>query len=706
MIRSLILAGVSAAALSLSAPAFAQDPAEQTPLPEMDFGSWGFDPATLDPSIEPGDDFFAYTNGKWLAENPIPPEYGSFGAFTWLREKSREDVKALVDELVSTPQEPGSKEQRIVDAYNAYLNTKAIDATGIAPANPYLAKIFTASDLGALVDLFADPAYPGMVGAGITVDDKDPDSYIPSVGFDGMGLPDRDMYLVDSEKNLEIRAKYMDYLAFMLGKAGYADPEAAAKSVYAFEREVAKLEWDRTVLRMAELTYNKLSKDELIALAPDFPVARLLAQSGVGDQAYFLAPQVPPTAEEVSEYGLDEATQAKIGGGLPAMMELLAKTPLDTLKAYMAKSLLNSYASVLTTELDQARFDFYSRTLNGVEEQQPRWKRAIGATESQLGEVLGKTYAERYFPESSKQSMEQLVENLRSALRDSLAENDWMSEETKVQAVAKLESFFPKIGYPDTFKTYEGLEISGDDPMGNAVSAAEWQHKFDLSRLGGPMDRAEWFMLPQTVNAYYNPAFNEIVFPAAILQQPFFGPGADLAVNYGAIGGVIGHEMGHGFDDQGAKYNAEGKLQNWWTEDDFAAFNAKGDMLAAQYDSYCPLDDGTTCVNGRLTLGENIGDLSGLSLAYRAYKKALDGKEAPVIDGLTGDQRFFLSWAQVWRTATRDDALRQQMLTDPHSPAEFRVNGPVRNIDAWYKAFNVTPDDAMYLPPEKRVHIW
>ena len=710
MIRSILATGASAALLALVAPAAAQEPtqeATQEPSgPQMSFGSWGVDPSSLDPSVDPGDDFFAYVNGKWVRDNPIPPEFTRYGAFTYLDEKSKADVKALIDELVASEHAPGSDEQRIVDAYDAYLDTAAIDAKGLAPAYPYLTRIFEAQDLDALAELWADSAYPSLVGAGITIDAKDPESYIPSVGFDGMGLPDRDLYLVDSEKNREIRAKYKEYLAFLLGKAGYADPAAATEAVYAFEHRVAEIEWARTALRNRDLTYHKLGADELAALAPDFPVRHLLQASGLGEVEYFLAPQIPPGDDEAAALGLSEEALAEIGGGLPAMMKMVAETPLATLKAQMAAQLLTRYAAVLPSDIDRAHFEFYGKFLNGAEEQQPRWKRAIEATEGQLGELLGKTYAARYFPESSKQAMDELVGNLRKALAQSLAENDWMSPETKEQAVAKLEAFFPKIGYPDEFETYEGLQISADNPLGNAVSAAEWQWNKDLSRLGGPMDRAEWFMLPQTVNAYYNPVFNEIVFPAAILQQPFFGPDADLAVNYGAIGGVIGHEMGHGFDDQGSKYSATGKLENWWTDADRKAFDAKGARLAAQYDQFCPLDDGKTCVNGRLTLGENIGDLSGLSLAYRAYKMALGGKEAPVIDGLTGDQRFFLAWAQVWRTAIRPERLRQQLLTDPHSPADFRVNGPLRNVDAWYEAFNVTPDDDLYLSPEERVHIW
>ncbi|WEK45312.1 MAG: M13 family metallopeptidase [Candidatus Andeanibacterium colombiense] len=711
MIRSILFAGVSAAVLALSAPVFAEDAAPQpapapSSAPQMTFGTWGFDPASIDPNVKPGDDFFAYANGKWIKDNPIPPEYTRYGAFNYLDEKSKSDVQALIDDLVKQKHAPGSGEQRIVDAYDAYLDTKAIDAKGLAPAYPYLAKIYGAQDLKSLVTLFAEPGIPSIVAAGIGVDDKDPDAYIPTMGFDGMGLPDRDMYLVDSDKNREIQAKYKDFLAWMLGKAGYADPKAAAASVYAFEHHVAEIEWPRTALRNADLTYHKLTRSELETAAPEFPVQALLDAQGLGKIDNFLAPQIPPSADEIARSGLEAAEVAKIGGGLPAMMKFVAATPLETLKAYMAVRFLSGYASTLPTEIDDANFDFYGKFLNGAQQQRPRWKRAIETVEGQLGEVLGKAYAERYFPASSKASMQQLVGNLEKALGQSIEENSWMSAATKTQAEAKLKSFFPKIGYPDKFEVYKGLEISGTDPLANAVSATNWQWKKDLSRLGGPVDRMEWFMLPQTVNAYYNPSFNEIVFPGAILQQPFYGPTADLAVNYGAIGGVIGHEMGHGFDDQGSKYDSTGKFDDWWTDADRKAFDAKADALAAQYNAFCPLDDGKTCVNGRLTLGENIGDLSGVSLAYRAYKIALGGKEDKVIDGLTGDQRFFLAWAQVWREAIRPERLRQQMLTDPHSPGEYRVNGQVRNSDAWYKAFNIQPGDKLYLPPEKRVHIW
>ena len=710
MLRSILAGGVCAAALATAHPALAQtdsqSTAQATAMPTVDYGTWGVNPASLDPAVDPGDDFFEYVNGKWVAENEIPADKSRYGSFDALNEKSREDVRTLINELVASNPAPGTQERRIVDAYNAFVNTQAIDAAGLAPAQPYLQKIYGANSLNELAMLFEQPGFPSIIGGGVTVDEKNPDAYIPALGFSVMGLPDRDYYLVDNERNETIRAAYKDYLAFLLGKAGYEDPEATAEAVYEFERQGALREWDRVALRNSDLTYNKVSRAELAQMAGDFPLSTVLSQIGLDDAPYFSVAQIRPGAEVAEQRGLTQETLAGIGGGVPGMMELLTQTPLPTLKAYMAAQFLSSNASVLPTEIDDARFAFYGKTLSGTEQQEPRWKRAISNTQSQLGEVLGKAYVDRYFPAESKAQMDELVRNLRLAMAESLKENTFMGAATREQAMAKLASFNPKIGYPDEFETYEGLNISGTDPLANRLAAQDWQQKDNLAKLGTPVDKTEWFMLPQTVNAYYNPTFNEIVFPAAILQQPFFGPNVDPAVNYGAIGGVIGHEMGHGFDDQGAKYDASGKLQNWWAEEDLARFEKLTSALAAQYDAYCPYDDGETCVNGKFTLGENIGDVGGLSMAYRAYRLSLDGKEAPVIDGLTGDQRFFLAWAQVWRSMQREEMGRQRLQTDPHSPEIYRVNGAVRNLDAWYDAFNVTPDDELYLPPEERVRIW
>ncbi|WP_347302333.1 M13 family metallopeptidase [Croceibacterium sp. TMG7-5b_MA50] len=716
MLRRILAATASSAALMLAMPALAQDAApapsstdaspERPPTPTMSFGSWGVDPALIDRTVDPGDDFNAYVNGTWLRDNPIPPEYSRFGAFNILAEKSTADVEKLVSDLAATEPAPGTAERRIVDAYRAFMDTDAIDAAGLAPAQPMLGRIYGAGDVAALVRLFPEAGIPSLVDAGVRVDPKDPNSYIVNVGFSALGLPSRDYYLDSNPRNAEVQAAYRDYLAFVFGELGYADPRKAADAVYAFEHQVALIEWDRAVMRNRDLTYNKLTRTELAALAPAFPTGALLDAAGFGQVSSFLVPQLPPTAEELREFGWSADQLNSIGGGLPAMMELVTTTDLATLKAFMAAQFVTGHSSVLPRRFDEAAFNMFGKVLSGTQEQRPRWKRAIGATEAQLGEQLGALYVERYFPPASKVAMDDLVANMRKALAASLAENDWMTDATRREAVAKLDAFTPKIGYPDTFEGYAGLEIRPGDALGNRVRSMAWHQADDRAKLGQPVDRTEWGMLPQTVNAYYNSVFNEIVFPAAILQQPFFGASNDPAVNYGGIGAVIGHEMGHGFDDQGAKSDGKGVLRNWWADSDLARFTELGDELAAQYDKYCPLGEGEPCVNGRLTLGENIGDVGGLSLAYRAYRMSLNGQEAPVIDGLTGDQRFFLAWAQVWRAATRPAALRQQMLTDPHSPEQFRVNGVVRNNDAWYKAFDVQPGDELYLPPEQRVHIW
>ncbi|QDH33200.1 M13 family metallopeptidase [Porphyrobacter sp. YT40] len=721
IIRTAALIGASL--LALAAPAFADeahDHSEHTDmlqagsadeasaLPSMSFGSWGFDPEYLAEDIKPGDDFNAYANKTWIDANPLPPEFSRIGAFTLLGEKSTADVKALMDELAAKDAASLSDdERRILDAYRTYLDTEAIEAAGLAPAQPYLARIMGAGSLNDLAMLWAEPGFASPIGAGVGIDAKQPDRHIANVGFGGLGMPDRDYYLDTSEKGRAIQAKYKEYLAFLLGEAGYADPAAAAEAVYAFEDRIAReVAWDRAVRRNRDLTYNLLTADELAAISGKVPVTAMIEKIGIAQSPGFVVSLMPPTAEEVAQYKLDEKTLAKIGTGLPGMLDLLGETPVATLQAWMAKEFLSDHAAVLPARFDAASFEFYGKTLRGTPEQRPRWKRAIGESEGLLGELIGKEYVARYFPPENKAAMDELVANLRLALRESIAEIDWMGEATKTQALAKLDSFDPKIGYRPNLETYEGLAITAGDPIANRMAAAAWRQADNVAKLGEPIDRTEWGMLPQTVNAYYNSVKNEIVFPAGILQQPFFALTNDIAVNYGAIGGVIGHEMGHGFDDQGSKSDASGALRNWWTDEDRAAFDTLGNRLVAQYNAFCPLDDGKTCVNGRLTLGENIGDVGGLSMAYRAYKLATKGKDVPVIDGLTGDQRFFLAWAQVWRSTQREANYRNRLVTDSHSPEEYRVNGVVRNLDEWYAAFDVKPGDAMYIPPEERVRIW
>src|SRR5690606_9268134 len=572
MIRHILAAGASALALSLATPAFAQDQADAIAPPTMSFGTWGIDPSTIDTTVDPGDDFFAYVNGKWVRENPMPPEYSRFGAFDILAEKSTSDVKRLVDDLVASNPAPGTPERRIVDAYLAYEDTAAIEAAGLTPAQPYLAQIREAATLDQLAELFPKAGFSPLVSAGVTVDSKDPDNYIVSVGFDGMGLPDRDYYLVDSERNREIQARYKEFLAFMLGQAGVADPAATAEQVYAFEQQVAELEWARQALRNRDLTYNKLTRAELEALAPGFPLDSVLRAARFENVEHFLVAQLPPDQAEVDQLGLTPEYLSGIGGGLPAMMELLRETPLETIKAYMTVRFLADHAPVLPKAIDDAQFAFYGTFLSGQPEQRPRWKRAIAATENQLGEQLGALYAARYFPPESKAAMVERVGNLRKALAESIAENDWMTEATKREAFAKLEAFTPRIGYPDDPETYDGLVIRRDAPLANRLAAIEWQKEDDRAHLGKPVDRTEWGMLAQTVNASYTPVFKAITFPGGSLQQPFFGLSADPAVNYGAIGGVIGHEIGHGFDDQGAKSDGTGALRNWWAEEDLRRF--------------------------------------------------------------------------------------------------------------------------------------
>lgn len=722
--KTAALIGASLLALA-AAPAFAQDDghdhhgevdtllaaADEAPaaaLPAMSFGSWGVDPQLLAEDIKPGDDFNAYVNKRWIDATPLPADFSRIGAFVLLGEKSTYDVKALMDELVAKDAASLSgDERRILDIYRTYLDTAAIEAAGLAPAQPYLARIKGAKTLDDLAMLWAEPGFASPVGGGVGVDAKQPDRHIANVGFGGLGMPDRDYYLDTSDKGVAIQAKYKEYLTFLLGEAGYANPAAMAETVYAFEDTIArKVAWDRAVRRNRDLTYNLLTADELSAIGGKVPVTAMLTAIGIEKSPGFVVSLMPPTPEEITKFKLDEATQAKIGTGLPGMFALLGETPVETLQAWMIKEFLSGNAAVLPARFDAANFEFFGKTLRGTPEQRPRWKRAIGEAEGLLGELIGKEYVARYFPAENKVAMDELVANLRLALRDSIGEIDWMGAETKTQALAKLDSFDPKIGYRPNLETYDGLAITAGDPIANRMAAAKWGQADNVAKLGQPIDRTEWGMLPQTVNAYYNSVKNEIVFPAGILQQPFFALSNDIAVNYGAIGGVIGHEMGHGFDDQGSKSDATGMLRNWWTDEDRAAFDKLGDRLVAQYNSFCPLDEGKTCVNGRLTLGENIGDVGGLSMAYRAYKIATKGMDVPVIDGLTGDQRFFLAWAQVWRSTQREANYRNRLVTDSHSPEEYRVNGVVRNLDEWYEAFGVKPGDAMYLPPEERVRIW
>ncbi len=724
-----LMSGVAAAAL-LGACATTDQTADVSTPPETSqtadaqrvvettspdyWGSWGIDTGLMDRDVQPGDNFFMYTSGEWFDNFELPADKTRYGAFDLLREKSEQQTRFIIEDLAAEEPPIDTAEGKVAAFYNAYMGTDAIEAAGLAPAQPYLDQIAAIDSREALARIFMSPGFSSPINGFVWVDDKNPDDYIFQMSMGGLGLPDREYYLKDDEKSVEIRAKYEELLTFFLEKAGYEDAAAKAADVLALETQLAQADWDRAVSRNPEITYNKLTRDELIAIAGDFPLATALEQLGVMGEEEFLVTEVPPTAEEIASAGLSQEDVDKLGAGIPAAFELANTADLDTWKAYLAAHMLSNFASVLPSEIDDANFAFYGTTLSGQPEQRPRWKRAVSAVSGTLGEAIGEVYVSRHFPAENKERMDELVANLRTAMHANLEDLEWMGEETRERAREKLDKFNPKIGYPGEFETYETLEIT-DNAFQNAVNAAVWGMEDNLSRLNEQPDRNEWFMTPQTVNAYYNPGYNEIVFPAAILQPPFFNISADPAVNYGAIGGVIGHEMGHGFDDQGSKYNGDGVLANWWTESDRSAFDELTSALVAQYNQYCPLGEGDPCVNGRLTLGENIGDLGGLSLAYRAYQISLDAngdgvvsedEQAPVLDGYTGDQRFFMAWAQVWRSKYRDEAKRNQLLTDPHSPPEYRVNGIVRNFDEWYEAFDVADTDELYLPPEERIRIW
>ena len=697
-----------ASASAQTAPAPATTPAAAAyvePVP-MKYSAIGFDPAELDRAVRPGNDFDAYVNGKWAATASIPPQFPYYGVVTDLRLGSDRDVRKIVDELATSNPAPGTLERRIGDSYSAYLDTAAIDAAGLAPAKPYLDAIAAAASADALFELMGKPGYPAPLGFGIGASNADPDKYEISVGMGGLGLPDRDNYLIDNPRNLEMRAKYKDLVAFFLGKAGDANPKASAEAVYGFERQIAEISWDRALRRNPLLTDHPMTGAELIALADGFPVARFMAQNGLAPTDKFNVAYILPTDAQAAAAGLTPEQRTKLGGGFPAMLKLVRATPLPVLKSWMATRFIGANADLLPSDIDAANFAFFGQYLQGRQVQRQRWERAVAAVQTSLSEGIGKVYVERHFPASSKSAMIELVSNLRAAQAANIATLPWMSPATRATAKAKLDAISVKIGYPDQFKTYEGLTILPGQPLANRIATGDWAWKYDLARLHGPVDRSEWFLSPQTVNAYYNPSANEIVFPAAYLQAPNFSPTADPAINYGAIGATIGHEIGHGFDDQGSRFGPTGKLENWWTEQDRKAFDERTEKLVKQYDAFCPLDDGKTCINGRLTLGENIGDLGGISMAYKAYHLSLKGKKAPVIAGLTGDQRFFISYAQHQRTLMRDAFQRQIMQTDPHSPDKARINEVLRNFDPWYKAFAVKPGDKLHLAPKDRVRIW
>ncbi len=651
--------------------------------PEL--GSFGIDTTAMNETVKPGDDFFRYVNGTWMDTFVIPEDRTNYGSFTVLAERSEKQVKAIIEEAAASSGAPGSVEQKIGDLFASYMDADTIEAKGLTTIQGDLDKInavATHEDVAALMSA-PDMQAGGLFGGFVNIDSKKPDSYAFYMGHAGLGLPDRDYYLKDDQRFKDIRVAYVKFMANMFDLAGIEGASQKADAIMALETKLAADHWERKDRRNRDLTYNKMTIVELENFAPGYPWKHAAEAAALGD---------------VNELIVNEKS------AFPKLAKTFAETSIEDWQAFLTFKTLTNYAAQLPKAFDDENFAFYGTTLRGQPQQRDRWKRGVAMVSGTLGEAVGQVYVKKHFPPESKTKMVVLVENLRVALGQHIDGLEWMSADTKVEAHAKLAAFTPKIGYPDVWKDYSSMTIKRDDLVGNVRAGNMWAYNDNISKLGGPIDKAEWFMSPQTVNAYYSPTRNEIVFPAAILQAPFFDPNADDAVNYGGIGAVIGHEMGHGFDDQGRKSDGTGMLRDWWTEEDAKAFDARAAKLGAQYDQFEPIEGHH--VKGDLTMGENIGDLGGISFAHSAYKLSLKGKDAPVIDGYSGDQRLFLSWGQIWRRKMRDEALINRLTTDPHSPGQYRANGVVRNIDAWYDAFDVTEDNAMYLPPEERVRIW
>ena len=648
------------------------------------FGSFGLDLTSQDRTVRPGDDFYSHANGHWMQTHDIPADRTRWGTLDQLSDSAEKRVRDLVQKLPEHAP-PGSVEQKVGDDYRAFLNVDAIQTAGLKPEIPAIQAITFAQTYADIASVMGRPDLQAKSPMHLTIDTdaKNPDRYLVTVRQGGLGLPDRDFYLNPDAKFQQIRTQYQAHLEKMLSLAGVQDPAIKAQQILDLETRMAAAHWPRAKLRERDLTYNLRSLEDLRKLAPDFPWQEMLSAAGLGDRKELNIAQ--PDAVE------------KLGA-------IFTSVPVEVWRNYLEAHFLDEFAAVLPQEFDAESFDFFGRKLNGQAQQRERWKRAVAEVNEGLGEAVGQLYVREYFPPAAKAQVLELVNNLRQAYAAHLETVSWMTPATRKTAQEKLARFRTKIGYPDRWRDYSAVEIRPGEAFGNRIRAAVFAWNRQVKRIDQPTDRDEWNMSPQTVNAYYNSTFNEIVFPAAILQPPFFDPKADSAVNYGAIGGVIGHEMGHGFDDQGAKADPKGVLRTWWLPEDTAAFKQLGDKLAVQYDAY--EIEGGQHVNGRLTLGENIGDLSGLSIAYDAYQRSLKGRKAPILAHLTGDQRFFLAWAQGWATLIRAERLRNQVMTDPHSPAVFRVNGVVRNVDAWYRAFDVKPDDKLYLPPAERVHIW
>ena len=657
--------------------------AQVTPSGKPRYGSFGVDLTARNSTLKPGDDFWLFANGAWDARTQIPADKGSMGVGSLLADDAEANIRKLLDDMAANPAKYGPTGKQVGDFYASWMDSAAIEAKGTAPLQPYLTRIESAKTLADVQTLFASVGYAGPVSFGIIPSLSDPTHYTGVVSQGGLTMP-RDYYLLEGEKYDAYRKAFRAYVEQILTLAGQPGAAAKADAIVALEKAMAKDQWSPEKERDIAALNDPEDVAGLESKAPEFEWASMLKTAGLAQSPKVLMAN---------------------NTALTAMGKILVATPLQTWKDYLAFHFVSDNAQYLPKRFSDAKFAFFSKTLNGVQAQRDRWKRGVALTNDALGEAVGALYVSKYFPPASEKQMAELIENLREAYRERISASSWMDATTRAAALKKLAAFEPRIGHPVKYIDYSTFKVSRGDLLGNAMRSAEFRHQLDLQRFPKPVDRTLWEMTPQTVDAYYNPLMNQITFPAAILQPPFFDPTADAAVNYGAIGAVIGHEMGHGFDDQGSQFGPTGVFENWWTPASKKAFQERTAALGGQYDTYEPIAG--TRVNGQLTIGENIVDLGGVEAAYAAYQKyqAKHGA-APVINGLTGDQRFFLSYAQAWQSKRRDDLTRQLLLTDPHSPPRYRVNGVVRNVDAWYKAFDVKPGDKLYLPPEKRVHIW
>jgi putative endopeptidase len=651
---------------------------------------WGVDLGFMDKSVQPGTDFFAYANGAWLKTSEIPPDRSYSGVNLELNKQNEERLKDIVTGL-QAKSDPTVEERKLRDLYGAFMDEKQIEASGLAPAKKDLKRIASLATLKDVARAMGDVSLSldGPFALYIGIDDKHPSAYSINLYQSGLGLPDRDYYLRDDKEIVATREAYKKYLAQLLTFAGVKDADARAAAIYKLENDLAVVSWAAEDRRDAEKTYNPLSTTDLKVLAPQFPWDAYIAEAGISSTSP-KGPRQVIVAEK---------------SAFPKLADVFVKTPVAVWRDYLTTRYLHAFAAYLPKKYDDADFAFYGTVLQGKPQQLDRPTRGVQLLDGEMGEALGKLYVAKYFPPEAKAKADDLVRNLLKAYADDIKTLDWMTPETRAKALDKLSKYMLKVGYPDHWRDYSALAVSRSDLVGDIKNAIHFEWDRELKRVDDPVDRTEWGMTPPTNNAYYNPTFNEIVFPAGILQPPFFDPNADDAVNYGEIGATIGHEISHGFDDQGSKYDGDGVLRNWWTDADRANFDARTAALAKQYDQYEPLPG--IHINGKLTLGENIADLAGLVIAYKAYHIALGGKPAPVLDGYTGDQRFYIAYSQSWRQKDRDGRLREQLLSNPHSPPADRVNGVVSNDDGWYAAFpDIKPTDKYYLPPDQRVHLW